>query len=99
MSSLAPEILLKTPAETLTVHFDFSAHMTSAELVDSITSMTTAPSGLTIGNTYISGQRVQVKVSGGTLYTTYLLTAKVLTNLSNVLEGTGRVDVLPVGNP
>ena len=99
MAKLAPEILTKTTTEAITVHFDFSREFAAGETINSVVKSAT-PSNITIGNHYISsdGKTVQVRVSGGTDRTSYLINVQVQTNLGNTIEGSGRVDIQPVAN-
>lgn len=96
---MALTIQTKQPAESRLYNFDFGGLMVTGETIASISGVTATPSGLTVGSTAISGQIAQVRLSGGTGATEYLLTCTVVTSASNTLELEGRLwveDIAPL---
>ena len=78
--------LTKQPAENRLFDFDFAGKMRTGETISTVVSVVAAPSGLTVGATAFSGQVAQVRLSGGTDQTEYILTCKVTTSAGNTLE-------------
>lgn len=97
---MALGILTKQPSENILYDFEFADKMATAETVASVVSVTATPTGLTVGATAFSGTIAQVRLSGGTTGTEYLVTCKITTSLSNALEMEGRLwveDVVSLG--
>jgi hypothetical protein len=90
----------KQPAESRNYHFVFSNLLGSSETIQSIQSITQVNLGnvessndLTITNGIISGETVQVRLSGGTELESYKLTVLINTSDSNILELDGILHV------
>jgi hypothetical protein len=88
---MALTLQTKQPAESRLYNFDFSGLMQATETIASVGSTVATPSGLTVGTSAISGQIVQVRLSGGTAATEYLVTCTILTSASSTLELEGRL--------
>lgn len=69
--------------------------MVASETILTIVSVVATPASpvLTVGSSAISGQKVQVRLSGGTDGTTYKVTIKITTSNSNTIEGDGELQV------
>ena len=72
--------LTKQPAESRLFDFDFSGKMATGATITAVVSVVATPAGLTVGATTFSGQIAQVRLSGGTDQTEYLITGKVTTS-------------------
>jgi hypothetical protein len=72
--------LTKQPAESRLFDFDFSGKMATGATITAVVSVVATPTGLTVGDTTFSGQIAQVRLSGGTDQTEYLVTGKVTTS-------------------
>lgn len=84
-------LLTKQPAESRLYDFEFAGKMATGETISTVASATATPAGLTVGATSSSGTIAQVRLSGGTTATEYVVTVTVTTNLSNTLELEGRL--------
>jgi hypothetical protein len=93
MARIAPEILMKSAADSVLAHMDFSADVESTESIASVTSAIATPTGLTVGTPTFDDDTAQVRLSGGTAGITYTVVIKVVTNNSNIFEGTGYLQV------
>lgn len=95
----SPVTLIKQPAESRLYVMDFSANLAAGETIASVTSFTSdAPTGaatLTISSIAAAsdGLGAQARVAGGSDGARYKLTALVTTNMSNILEGEGYLQV------
>ena len=87
---MAGEILNKQPSESVLYDIDFAPVLRSDDNIDSVTSVTTAQSGLVIGSPSFSGQKVQVQISSGTDGILYKLTAIIVSVAGHIKE----IDVL-----
>jgi hypothetical protein len=91
------DLLFKTPSEDDLFGHDFSSRLSDGEWIVSLTSFTadtpTDADPLTITGATFSATESQARISGGTAGFTYHVTAKVVTNLGNVLEGCGNLEV------
>lgn len=87
-----PNVLLKDPDETKTYTIDFSNGLASGETI-STESLSISPSGLTDSSLTSDDDTVQFKLSGGTLDTTYIVTATVTTSNSNTLQNSFSIAV------
>jgi hypothetical protein len=88
--------LVKQPAESRLYSMDFRHLMTSAETISTIASTTVSPttlSPLLIASSAISGQKVQLRLTGGLDGTEYKVTVRITTSSSNTLEGEGDLEV------
>lgn len=91
----APETIPKTPAEVVKKDFLFPAEdFATGEIISSVVGVTYSPAG-ELGNSAsaISGQRVQLTLTGGVADTTYTITVKVSTSLGQTLEVAGKMEV------
>lgn len=84
-----PQSFIKQPTESRAYTMDFAPNMSTGETITSVTSVVSTPTGLTVGSNTISGQRAQVRLSGGTAGIAYNVTFIVVTSLSNTLEAEG----------
>lgn len=91
-------LLTKQPAESRLYDFEFAGKMATAETISTVGTPTATPTGLTVGATSSSGTIAQVRLSGGTTATEYLVTVTVTTSLSNTLELEGRLWVEDVAS-
>lgn len=87
------QTLEKQPSESRLYDFDFSANLVDGETISTISSLTSTPTGLTVGSSVIDGGKVQVRLSAGTTQTLYKLTCRITTSLSNILELDGYLRV------
>ena len=83
---MTDEILDKQPTESDLFDIDFTPKLATVHSISSVTSVTTAQSGLTIGSPVLSTPKVQVRISSGTTGTPYKVTAIVVTVNGNTLE-------------
>ena len=83
---MAEEILSKQPGESDIYDIDFAPKLRSSDNIASVTSVTTAQSGLTIGSPAFSGQKVQVNISSGIDGTLYKLTAIIVSVAGHTKE-------------
>ena len=78
--------------------FDFEDYAefkeTPAQVLNAVVYLTATPAGLTLGAPVISGFRVQVPISGGTLGVNYQLDCEVNTSLGAILSMRGFLLVL-----
>ena len=95
---MALTLQTKQPAESRLYDLDFGGLMRTGETISAVSSVTSTPSGLTVGATSISGQTVQVRLSSGTTATEYLITCRVTTSVSDTLELEGRLWVEDVAS-
>ena len=87
-SVTAPEVLVKQPGETRQFSMDFSNLLATSETIASPT-VTSSPSGLTIGSASVSGSKVQFNISGGTHAVRYRLEVTVASSGGATLVGDG----------
>lgn len=90
-TSLAQEIVTKTPAEAELVDFIFTDDLATGETISS--PVVTVPAGITAGTPTISGTKVQVLVSSGTAGTIYRLKCQVSTSGGRTVQSYGDVYV------
>lgn len=83
---MADEILSKQPGESRLYDIDFAPLLATADTIASVTSVSTAQSGLTIGSPAFTSPKVQVRISSGTDKTLYKITAIVVTTNGDTLE-------------
>ena len=83
---MTDRILDKQPTESDLFDIDFTPKLAAGDTISSVTSVTTAQSGLTIGAPTLSTTKVQVRISSGTSGTLYKITAIVFTANGNTLE-------------
>lgn len=93
MSRIAPELCEKTPFEDFPYDFNFSGVLVGGETVASVQEIVSTPTGVTIGSSSISSPKVQVRLSGGTVETDYLMSCKILTSAGNKRECEGKLKV------
>lgn len=104
MAILAPQLLLKAPADVRNYSMSFANLLESGETIETISSVTQtvnwngsggSASDLTIGTPEIVGSTVQAEISGGTANVDYLITVTVTTTDDNTLIGPGILQVRP----
>ncbi len=84
------QTLVKQPSESRVFAMDFAAQLADGESLTSVSSVTAAPSGLTIsGAATLSGAVASQRIAGGTAGVRYVVTFVVTTSASNTLEGEG----------
>ena len=85
----APETIRKTPTETIKRDAVFSSEdFGSGETIESISTPTVSPAGLTLGGIAHDNERtVEVSCSGGTANTLYVISFAATTSASQLLEG------------
>jgi hypothetical protein len=93
MARTAPEILMKTALESLLVHMDFSDDVAPTESIASITSVSSTPTGLTLGTPVYDDDTVQLRVASGTAGITYTVSVQVLTDKNTIFVGSGQIQV------
>lgn len=89
MSAVAPQILIKTPDESILYAAEFAAALGDGETIsgiEEITQTTTGSGALTISNQAIVGTQVRYRVAGGTDGETYTITVEITTSAGNVRE-------------
>lgn len=91
--TLAAEILIKQPSESLQYTMDFSNVLENGETISSCTSVTATPSGLTIGAAAVGATSVAFRISGGEDGVNYRVEVIVATNQSNTRESDGLLKV------
>jgi hypothetical protein len=89
-----PDILVKQPAESRRYTIDFAGLVATGDSISAISSLTAAPSGLTITEQAIASPKIQFRVASGTDGIRYKLTALVATTDGDTLEGEGDLDVV-----
>jgi hypothetical protein len=89
MGRRATEILTKQEHESLLIHFDFGEELAPTESIAQCSGTVASPTSITIGPPQVSGDSVQVRVSGGTSTINYVLTCTVVTTAGNIFEGQG----------
>jgi len=92
----------KLASETIRVTFDFLSRLAIGETLSSASVAATvysgtdaAPSAIISGSDSISGSQVTQLITGGTLGVTYLLVCTANTSLSQVLELSAYLVVVP----
>lgn len=89
MARRATEIVTKQERESLLIHFDFGDELAPTEAVARCSEIIASPTSVTLGPPQVSGDSVQVRVSGGTATINYVLTCTVVTSAGNIFEGQG----------
>ncbi len=97
-SVTAPEILVKQPSEVRQYTMDFTALLSGAEVISSISSIGSTLRGggssdLTVYNEVKTDDSVVFWVSGGTNNSTYRIEIIVITDASQTIEGDGLLSV------
>ena len=85
------DVIYKQPSETLNVAMDFTEWLKNGETLSS-PSASIDPSGVTISNVSISGNKVAFTLTGGTAGT-YRVEVQVTTSESEILTGDGILKV------
>jgi hypothetical protein len=96
MDNQAPEVVTKTAYEERFFEFDWSKRLAATETMSDPT-IAVLPTDPTPGVPIVSTTNVQVKLTGGTVNTTYQITCKVNTSTGQKLEGTGILKIVPPG--
>ena len=78
-SVTAPQMLVKQPGETRQFSMDFSSLLATSETISS-PSVSSSPSGLTLGVASVSGSKVLFDISSGTHPVKYRLEVTVTTS-------------------
>lgn len=92
-SVTAPEILVKQPGESRQFSMDFSSLLATSETISSPT-VSSSPSGLTLGSASVSGSKVLFNISGGTHQVKYRIEVTVTSSGGSTLQGDGILKVL-----
>ena len=87
-SVTAPQVLVKQPGETRQFSMDFSSLLATDETISS-PSVTSTPSGLTIGSASVSGSKILFDISAGTHPVKYRLEVTVTSSGGATLVGDG----------
>ena len=96
----APQVLIKQPGETRQFSMDFSSLLGVGETIDDpyespdTPLVTSTPSGLTIGESYVSDSKVLFDISSGAHPTKYRIEVTVVTSEGAILVGDGILKVL-----
>lgn len=85
-------MLVKQPGETRQFSMDFSSLLDTSETISS-PSVSSSPSGLTLGAASVSGQKVLFDISSGTHPVKYRLEVTVTTSGGAILVGDGLLRV------
>ena len=83
---MTDQILEKQVSESDLYNIDFDPLLAASDTISAVTSVTAAPTGLTVGTPTFSDKVVQVRLSAGTDLTLYKITAIVTTALGNTKE-------------
>lgn len=85
----AKEILKKTATEERIIELDWSDNpdLATGETLSSVGTPTCSPTGLTITDATVSGTTCQMKITGGTANTSYIVAALVTTTNAQKLLG------------
>lgn len=83
------QTLIKQPSESRLFSMDFSPLLSPGESVDSVTSVTASPAGLTLSGNAVRGVFAEVRAAGGTDSTRYKVTFVVVSSAGNTLESEG----------
>lgn len=87
---MTAQTLIKQPSEIRSYVMDFSPLLGAGETLTAASSVTAAPSGLTlVGSPTVSGTFAAQTVSGGTAGQRYKITYLVTTSDGNTLEAEG----------
>ncbi len=89
MTVLAPQQLVKQPAESRLFSMEFKNLLATGETISTVVSVLATPSGLTISGETISGTEVQFRIAGGADAQIYRVETTITTNQANTLEGDG----------
>lgn len=85
-------VRLKYPDEQRILTFNFTSKLADGDSVASISAVT-ASAGLTVSGPVLSGNLLNVRVSGGALGNDYTVIAKVLTTNGDTLEERATIEV------
>lgn len=90
-------ILYKDPIEVRAFAMDFSnfAELAAGDSISSVTSLTVAPNGPTLGTSSISGAQVKFTIMGGTAGSTYTVSCQITTSSGATLKGIGTLVIIP----
>lgn len=99
-----PGTVKKQPSESWIYDMDFAPRLAVGETISSIVSVAqqkldldtlirSTTTDLTFASQAFSGQNAQVRISGGTDGSVYVITFKVNTSLSNIAEAEGLLSV------
>jgi hypothetical protein len=99
------QTLRKQPSESWLYDMDFAPRLADADVIASVISIAqqeyntdtgalSSTTDLTFSSQAFSGQKVQVRISGGTHGKTYLITFKVTTSAGNSAEAEGFLQTL-----
>ena len=83
---MTDKILTKQPSESDLYDIDFAPILRVDDDISSVTSVIATPSGLTIGAPTSLGQKVQVRISGGTNLVRYKISAIIISVAGNTKE-------------
>ena len=88
----APQMLVKQPGEIRQFSMDFSSLLDTSETISS-PSVSSSPSGLTVGVASVSGSKVLFNIEGGTHPVKYRLEVTVTASGGATLVGDGLLRV------
>lgn len=91
MSLTSLVVIEKQPSETLILAMDFSSWLDDETLT--LVEVSSSPTGLTIEDEVVSGQTVEMTVSGGTNGQNYRVQVTVTTSEGETLVGDGLLKV------
>ena len=92
-SVTAPQLLVKQPGETRQFSMDFSSLLADGETLSG-PSITSTPSGLTVGSPSVSGSKILFDLSSGTHPVRYRLEVTVTGSGGATLVGDGSLRVV-----
>jgi len=92
-SVTAPQVLVKQPGETRQFSMDFSSLLDTAETI-SDPSVTSTPTGLTLGSATVSGSKILFNLSSGTHPVRYRIEVTVTSSGGATLVGDGVLRVI-----
>jgi len=100
LNTTSSNYLVKAPVERRYYSMDFSALLSTSEIISSITSITSEKRGvgtsdLLIDGTGISsdGKSIEMFIGSGTDFQTYRIEVQIMTSDSNILQGDGLLKV------
>lgn len=87
------QLLEKTPNEADNYTMDVSGMLATGDTIDSVTSVTATPAGLTIGSPASTTTTIQAKFSSGTVDIRYTVKFLFVDTAGNIKEACGLMDL------
>lgn len=87
------EVLDKDVDEFRTYGMDFAALLNTGETLSSVTSVTCTCNNVSVSTGTISGAKVFFSIGGGTINQRCTIKVTVVTSLSNILVGSGKLRI------